>query len=255
MTNIERLPLVAEHAHLEDGRLIFVLRGQDRFWTKEALAVTDDAMTPDAWNEANGISKVEAEAMFAGCVFGWDVPAADPDNWNADGTGVRWPEFPGTVAAVEARKKSPITYSSYRTAYCGYYAEEWRTAAFVCPECAWVGTHDEMAGPNVFDELMDYGCPRCEKMLLIINYPTHEETVEAAARGNRHAEYQLGVMSGEGEHWEDYKRRIEAYNQGLREAWLRFEGPKKYFVRTPEGFVEMDNETASALIAIKSDDA
>jgi hypothetical protein len=186
--------------------------------------------------------------MFAGCIFGWDVPAADPDNWNEEGTAVEWPDFPGTAAAIKARKDHPIKFNSYRTAYCGYYDEEWRMAAFLCPECAWIGTYDEMCGPNAFEELMDFRCPQCEKMLLIINYPTYQETLEAAAQGNWFAEYELGVMSGEGEYWEDYKRRVEAHNQSLREAWLKFDGPKKYYAKTSEGYAEVDNDTAANLI-------
>lgn len=248
MTNLDKLPRVAAHAHLEDGRLIFVLRGQNRFWEKETLALTDNTMTADAWNEANGISKVEAEAMFAGAIFGWDAPIADPDNFNEDGTAFQWPEFPGAAAAFEARKAPAIWYSPYDTACCDYFAEEWRMAAILCTECAWIGTHDEMSGPNAFEELMDFRCPDCGKMLLIISYPTYQETVEAAAQGNPHAVYNLGVMSGEGEHWEDYKRRVEAYNRELSEAWLNFDGPKKYFVKTPDGYAEVDNDTAVKLI-------
>ena len=37
-----------------------------------------------------------------------------------------------------------------------YYDEEWRTHVYVCPECSWSGTHEEMRGPYMFEELCDY---------------------------------------------------------------------------------------------------
>jgi predicted RNA-binding Zn-ribbon protein involved in translation (DUF1610 family) len=125
-----------------------------------------------------------------------------------------------------------------------YFDDGWRTDVYTCPMCGWEGSHWEMSGPNLFRELMDFECPECEKMLLIVNYATYKEAREAAAKGNQEAVYALGVMSGEGPHWEDYKLKIEAYNQGLREAWLNFDGPKRYFVKTPDGYVEADLQYA-----------
>ena len=78
-----------------------------------------------------------------------------------------------------------------------YYDDEWRSGRFTCPECAWTGTRREMSGPNMFSDLADYECPRCEKMLLIVGYPTRAETREAAANGNPEALRNLGGMSGE----------------------------------------------------------
>ena len=36
-------------------------------------------------NEELGVSKIQAEAMFVGAMFGWDIPGADPRNYNKDG--------------------------------------------------------------------------------------------------------------------------------------------------------------------------
>jgi hypothetical protein len=37
-------------------------------------------MTANALNEASGVTPAQARAMFNGSLFGWDAPAADPDN-------------------------------------------------------------------------------------------------------------------------------------------------------------------------------
>lgn len=42
-----------------------------------------------------------------------------------------------------------------------------------------------------FSELMDFSCPSCDKMILIVSYPTLEEIEQAAAYGNTEAIAQL----------------------------------------------------------------
>ncbi|HMU28272.1 MAG TPA: hypothetical protein PKA65_12800 [Solirubrobacterales bacterium] len=51
--------------------------------------------------------------------------------------------------------------------------------------CGWSGQPG--AYEDYFHELLDVTCPRCDRMLLIVPYPTRAETEEAAAAGNEEA--------------------------------------------------------------------
>jgi hypothetical protein len=39
----------------------------------------------DVLNAKTGVTKAQAEAMYAGAMFGWHVPAANPDNYDENG--------------------------------------------------------------------------------------------------------------------------------------------------------------------------
>ncbi len=53
---------------------------------------------------------------------------------------------------------------------------------FEC-SCGWRGTFDECA-TELFSELMDASCPRCDTMLVVRSFATHDETRQAAADGD-----------------------------------------------------------------------
>ena len=63
-----------------------------------------------------------------------------------------------------------------------YYEDDWRSPVYTCPSCGWSGTAAEMA-MELHEELADYSCPACGRMLLIVGHPTLEEIVRAASRG------------------------------------------------------------------------
>ena len=54
--------------------------GHDR---AEALAIVNEC------NESGGVSKAQAAAMLAGSMFGWEVPAADPKNYDKEGQPIK----------------------------------------------------------------------------------------------------------------------------------------------------------------------
>ncbi len=63
------------------------------------------------------------------------------------------------------------------------YDKTWRTKTFVCPDCGWNGTGATLQ-PEMHEELMDFSCPTCDKMLFIVSYATRETMRDAAAQGN-----------------------------------------------------------------------
>ena len=63
------------------------------------------------------------------------------------------------------------------------------TPGFACSECGWTGSGSD--NEEMFQELLDVRCPQCDKMLLVVQYPTIGETREAAAAGNQRAVAEL----------------------------------------------------------------
>ena len=72
------------------GDLVILKRGESGYYRtgcptgskEEAYALADK------YNALRGISKAQAAAMEAGSMFGWETPAADPRNYDADGKPV-----------------------------------------------------------------------------------------------------------------------------------------------------------------------
>ena len=79
------LPSVAAAEHPVTGEIIMVMKDRSGYWPASTLGILDRTLSAEKWNTAHGISKAEAEAMFAGSMWGWDVPAADPANYDENG--------------------------------------------------------------------------------------------------------------------------------------------------------------------------
>jgi hypothetical protein len=91
-----------------------------------------------------------------------------------------------------------LSYDYYGTPIYSYYDEEWRTETFTCRECGWSGTDEEMDGPNPYSDLFDCCCVKCDTIMLIVAYPTMEETIQAANSGNPEARQQLAFTGWKG---------------------------------------------------------
>lgn len=60
-------------------------------------------------------------------------------------------------------------------------------------DCGWSGEAGQ-GNREEYRQLYDISCPRCDRMLLIVPYPTHEETRVAAAAGHPQAKADLGMV-------------------------------------------------------------
>src|SRR5204863_2296544 len=63
------------------------------------------------------------------------------------------------------------------------YYEYDENAELACWNCDWRGRAQD-GSQETHRELFDVSCPHCDTMLLIVSYPTIEETKAAAAAGN-----------------------------------------------------------------------
>jgi hypothetical protein len=60
------------------------------------------------------------------------------------------------------------------TTHFSYYSD-WKTPILTCPQCGWTGTF-EQGEVELYSELMDTSCPRCDTMLALVSYPTIKES-------------------------------------------------------------------------------
>ncbi len=51
--------------------------------------------------------------------------------------------------------------------YCDYN----ENIPLKCPICGWEGMPKDSGCIEYYDVLLDVSCPKCDKMLLIVNYP------------------------------------------------------------------------------------
>lgn len=73
------------------GDVIIIKHGESGYYRCE-YSTEDKAFNREFANDRNanlGVSKAQVEAMFAGSMYGWDVPAADPKSYDENGTPLR----------------------------------------------------------------------------------------------------------------------------------------------------------------------
>jgi uncharacterized glyoxalase superfamily metalloenzyme YdcJ len=81
-TTFEGLPQVCASTDLTTGKTILLKRGERGFWPGGEKF---ENLTADEINADLGVTKAQAEAMAAGSMFGWHVPAANPANYDEQG--------------------------------------------------------------------------------------------------------------------------------------------------------------------------
>lgn len=73
------------------GDVIIIKHGESGYYRCE-YSTEDKAFNSEFANDRNanlGVSKAQVEAMLAGSMYGWDVPAADPKSYDENGTPLR----------------------------------------------------------------------------------------------------------------------------------------------------------------------
>ena len=73
------------------GDVIIIKHGESGYYRSE-YSTEDKAFNREFANDRNanlGVSKAQIEAMLAGSMYGWDVPAADPKSYDENGTLLR----------------------------------------------------------------------------------------------------------------------------------------------------------------------
>ncbi len=78
------LPALCYAKHPTDGRAVIIVRGEVGF--RDFFTDDLDAdLNVDRLNAAACVSKAQAAAMLSGSMFGWDVPAANPNRYDEHG--------------------------------------------------------------------------------------------------------------------------------------------------------------------------
>ena len=94
MANFEKLPKMCYAVNGVTGKVISIKLGEHGYHetTIRTFSPEESKAVVSALNSKLGVSKAQAVAMYVGSLFNWDVPGADPDNYNDDGTAKKLPE-------------------------------------------------------------------------------------------------------------------------------------------------------------------
>ncbi len=90
------------------------------------------------------------------------------------------------------------------------------TAEVSCDNCGWSGLGAEATLSELFEQLAEYNCPRCLTSILIVPYPTFDETEQAARRGIPEAINGLDGLSA------------------MQDRWARVEASREWVLVVPE---------------------
>ena len=85
MSNLDKLPEVC-YANLPGSEeVIMIERGKKGYSPQREDVAPWDPRNVDFANEKLGVTKAQKEAMLNGSMFGWDIPASNPDNYDENG--------------------------------------------------------------------------------------------------------------------------------------------------------------------------
>lgn len=82
---MEKLPEKCYGVLKTTNELILIKRGVRGYFAQRKENAPWDVENVDILNERMGVTKAQRMAMEAGSVFGWDIPASNPDNYDQNG--------------------------------------------------------------------------------------------------------------------------------------------------------------------------
>ena len=78
---MNNLPEMCFSVNAVDNEVIIIKRGVDGYFKYDNVSNS----TVDELNDSIGVTKAQAAAMKVGSMFGWTVPGANPENYDAEG--------------------------------------------------------------------------------------------------------------------------------------------------------------------------
>ena len=75
---LKKLPPMCAAKMPGTGEPIIIKRGVKGYWK------ANPKLDVDGYNKSQGVTRYQVEAMLAGSMFGWEVPGADPDLYEAE---------------------------------------------------------------------------------------------------------------------------------------------------------------------------
>lgn len=79
------LPEYCWNVHNVTGELVMLKRGVSGYIPQRPENAPWGAENVDALNERLGVTKAQREAMEAGSMFGWSIPASNPEMYDVNG--------------------------------------------------------------------------------------------------------------------------------------------------------------------------
>ena len=85
------LPEQCYYALLDTGAVVILKRGETGYYKTDIPFQDKEAAKQlvSDYNEKLGVTKAQLEAMKAGSMFGFEVPGADPKNYDENGTPIK----------------------------------------------------------------------------------------------------------------------------------------------------------------------
>lgn len=87
--NLNKLPEMCYSVLETTNELVVLKRGEKGYYPQRPENAPWGAENCYTLNERLGVTKGQAEAMKNGSMFGWDIPASNPDNYDENGMYIK----------------------------------------------------------------------------------------------------------------------------------------------------------------------